>query len=771
MDKRAGYDLEECLDAIDPSSLNYEEWVSVGMALHAEGYDWSLWDSWSQRDPARYHSGECRNKWASFGRSSTEVTGGTLVQIAKDNGWRASGFRSDDPGEALSWDMLEVSDETDIGWIEPADIEEPKNWIGYKDTIRYLEALWEPSEIVGFVTDAWLDDDGRWKPGRKGSYTMTAGEIIERLNKYNGDFASAIGEPNECAGAWIRINALDGKGVRNDNVSEFKYALVESDNVEIDKQKGIIDKMQLPVAALVHSGNKSLHAIVKVDAKNYDEYRKKVDYLYTVCKRYGLSPDTQNKNPSRLSRMPGVMRNGQKQWLVATNVGKDSWDEWKDWIEEINDDLPEITEDEDLDTIEMKPEQLVKDVLYPGDKMLLAGPSKAGKSYLLIELCIALATGSEWLGHPCKEGKVLYINLELKTDNRKRRFKLVRDAMGADPNLVRKNIHYLDLRGKSAPLEQLSNSIIRRATTHKYHAIVIDPIYKVMMGDENSAEAVGKFCNQLDKLAESLDAAVLYCHHHSKGSQGQKQSMDRASGSGVFTRDADVQIDMIELELTEELMKQQEGSAVCEACARFMDKRGISWHDDVSPDDQVMEAHMLSATKDLVDKHSGSKAVQELLSEVYETRKTIKAKSAWRIEGTFRELPRTEPLNIWFDWPVHKIDDLKVLSDLKSEGEKKRKRSAKVIQDARKKSAQKAQSEKVELVREAMEMCVEDGVEPTRSNILERIKPFNEKEITSRQLREWTSPRSKWCPIKVDPENEDSGLLVDTDLKDLMNGF
>ncbi|MBR3270797.1 MAG: hypothetical protein IKI59_02645, partial [Clostridia bacterium] len=37
------------------------------------------------------------------------------------------------------------------------------------------------------------------------------------------------------------------------------------------------------------------------------------------------------------------------------------------------------------------------------------------------------------------------------------------------------------------------------------------------------------------------------CHHHSKGAQGGKFSIDRASGSGVFARDPDAILDMIQI--------------------------------------------------------------------------------------------------------------------------------------------------------------------------------------------------------------------------------
>ena len=52
--------------------------------------------------------------------------------------------------------------------------------------------------------------------------------------------------------------------------------------MEIDKQHALIRELELPVACLVHSGKKSLHAIVKVDAADYAEYRKRVDYLYDI---------------------------------------------------------------------------------------------------------------------------------------------------------------------------------------------------------------------------------------------------------------------------------------------------------------------------------------------------------------------------------------------------------------------------------------------------------------------------------------------------------
>ncbi|MDM5146181.1 hypothetical protein ICE98_03318 [Lactococcus lactis] len=66
------------------------------------------------------------------------------------------------------------------------------------------------------------------------------------------------------------------------------------------------------------------------------------------CNKNGLQVDGQNKNPSRLSRMPGIVRGEHKQFLIDTHIGKTSWEEWETWIEDLNDDLPEFESLEEM---------------------------------------------------------------------------------------------------------------------------------------------------------------------------------------------------------------------------------------------------------------------------------------------------------------------------------------------------------------------------------------------------------------------------------------
>lgn len=649
------YNLTEILEYIDPSTCSYQEWINVGMALKHEGYTVSDWDMWSMKDVNRYHSGECAKKWATFQGSSAPVTGGTIIQMAKENGYHYENVSAE-----LDWDSeIGSKDElvvVDRNWLERSEIHIPEQWNPTEQIITYLETLFEPDENVGYVTESW-EHDGKFLPS-KGCYDRTAGQLIKELYQCKGDIGSVLGDYNSEVGAWIRFNPLDGKGVKNENVTEFRYALVESDTMDISAQKAIITELELPVAALVYSGKKSLHAIVKIDASTYEEYKKRVDYLYNVCNKNGLKLDIQNRNPSRLSRMPGIMRNGKKQYLLDTNIGKENWNEWREWIESVNDDLPDPESMADVwDNLPELAPPLIDGVLRQGHKMLIAGPSKAGKSYALIELCCAIAEGKKWLEWNCTQGRVMYVNLELDRASCLHRFKDVYTALGIAPDNL-SNIDIWNLRGRSVPMDKLAPKLIRRASKKNYIAIIIDPIYKVITGDENSADQMAHFCNQFDKVCTELGCAVIYCHHHSKGAQGGKRSMDRASGSGVFARDPDALIDLVELELNDDILKQEKNKAVCKVCEGWLYKYDKLYH--ASQDDLCSETQMLALCREYLE----NDAYECVIEDVGKVRKEVESRSAWRIEGTLREFPKFAPVNLWFKYPVHDIDNIGVLKDI-----------------------------------------------------------------------------------------------------------
>ena len=660
-------DIKEALDFVSPSALTYEEWLMVGMGLKEAGLPVAVWEQWSARDGGRYHKGECIKKWESFHGSSKPITQSSIFQLAYEHGW------SGPAGRALDWgDELTVGPQqpalVDPRWVEEQELHLPDTWEPAQQLKRYLQALFEPDEYVAYVTESFMAADRR-RPA-KGCWDRTAGQLIEELDACGDDVGKVMGDCDPEIGAWICFNPVDGTGRKDANVTSFRYALVECDNMEPGKQLAAIHQMELPCAALVYSGGKSIHAIVRVNAPDYAEYRKRVDHLYATCQKNGLTLDQQNRNPSRLSRMPGILRAGQKQALLETNVGKSCWEDWCDWVEACTDDLPD-TEclADDWDDLPPLADALISGVLRQGHKMLLAGPSKAGKSFALIELCIAIAEGKTWLGRfSCAQGRVLYINLELDRPSCLHRFKDVYTAMGLAPDNLR-NIDIWNLRGASVPMDKLAPKLIRRAGKKGYTAVILDPIYKVITGDENSADQMAKFCNQFDVVCRALDCAVIYCHHHSKGAQGGKRSMDRASGSGVFARDPDAMLDMTELTITDAIREQLHNKAACRVIKAMLDKRGHA--DAYGPDDALSKSRMLTIAKEKL----GLADLRAIDAEVAAAQKKADSMTAWRIEGTLREFASFAPVNLWFDYPVHKLDsglleDLQPDSDFRTLGAK-----------------------------------------------------------------------------------------------------
>lgn len=708
------FNLEELLTHIDPGLLNYSEWTEVGQALKLEGYSCDVWDAWSRRDYGRYHEGECAKKWRSF-RRDEGVTGGTIYHFAVRQGWSPVKNEDYDELDLNGSISYEAPDNRIVGegWAEHREVEAPKDWSPITELSRYLETLFSPDEVFGYVASSFEkpDKEGRmkWVPANKGIYTMKVGDMLQNLRqakKEGKTLGDVIGKYNEAAGAWIRFNPLDGNGVNNENVADFRYALVESDAMDIEAQNGIIRQLNLPVAVLVHSGGKSLHAIVRIDADDLKEYQSRVNYLYDICRKNGMVIDTQNRNPSRLSRLPGCDRGEKKQFIVDTNIGCKSWDEWKEWTEAVNDDLPDFEElvIEWNNLPELAPE-LIEGVLREGHKMLIAGPSKAGKSFDLIELAIAIAEGGRWHGFRCHQGRVLYVNLELDRASCLHRFKDVYGALRTRAGSI-KNITIWNLRGCSIPMDKLAPKLIRRAKDKGYKAIIVDPIYKVITGDENSAEQMAKFCNQFDKVCKELKTAIIYCHHHSKGAQGGKRSMDRASGSGVFARDPDAMLDMIELELPAATIDQEINKAVCSACRQFLEAHvsDRDWTEELSQDDLLMASKVTEYCRNAI---GGSKWKTDIFEkQIADAATKARSMTAWRIDGTLREFPKFEPVNCWFRYPIHVPDESGALSDVEPETEVSG--HQKMI-EARKKKAEKEKVENLNQIEIAFEGLQVDG--------------------------------------------------------------
>jgi hypothetical protein len=129
-------------------------------------------------------------------------------------------------------------------------------------------------------------------------------------------------------GAWFSMNPVNGvfthverlgkKSRRSEeNLTAYRSALVESDNMPVPLWLTILKQLELPIASVTLSGNESAHALVLLDAANRDEWVDKASDLAKLVLPLGACQGSLTS--VRLTRLPGVCRGDN------TNLQKLLW--------------------------------------------------------------------------------------------------------------------------------------------------------------------------------------------------------------------------------------------------------------------------------------------------------------------------------------------------------------------------------------------------------------------------------------------------------------
>src|SRR6266404_1664850 len=182
------------------------------------------------------------------------------------------------------------------------------------------------------------------------------------------------------------------------------------------------------------------------------------------------------------------------------------------------------------------PPVIIDGILYQGGKMIISAPSKAYKTWMILELLFCVANGFDWWGRKTRQGPVLLLNFELPDWDLRRRLERICEAYNAGDVA---NIRVVHLRGRNFKLGDL-NALADQLRSERYSLIIIDPVYKLLAGlNESDTGDIITFCNAVEAFAASLSASIAMTHHFSKGNASAKDPVDRASGSGVWARDPD----------------------------------------------------------------------------------------------------------------------------------------------------------------------------------------------------------------------------------------
>lgn len=190
--------------------------------------------------------------------------------------------------------------------------------------------------------------------------------------------------------------------------------------------------------------------------------------------------------------------------------------------------LSEILEEE-------KPPFIVTDFLPASGVAMLAAPPKARKSWAVMQLAHAVATGTPWLGFDIPQPrKVLYVQAELPNWMVAER---IVQMYGSDPL---DNVAFFYVPAANLLEDDDLQGLLDAVQSYEAELVIIDPVANFWQGDENSSSSVNQFFDQIAKI-QALNCAVVMVHHTRKTEQNERLNPQHQRGSNVwFARPAAV---------------------------------------------------------------------------------------------------------------------------------------------------------------------------------------------------------------------------------------
>lgn len=184
----------------------------------------------------------------------------------------------------------------------------------------------------------------------------------------------------------------------------------------------------------------------------------------------------------------------------------------------------------------------IKRVLPQSGVGMVYGPSMSGKSFFVMDLCMAVARGTEWRARRVKQGTVAYIAAE---------------GMGGFPDRVRAygEFHGVDLEGvpmhviPAAPnlleREQVKELVGELRKLAELRVVVVDTLAQTTAGgDENASKDIGTALAHCKAISEATGALVLLVGHtgkdEEKGPRGHSSQIAAFDVAIRLERDGDL---------------------------------------------------------------------------------------------------------------------------------------------------------------------------------------------------------------------------------------
>lgn len=375
-----------------------------------------------------------------------------------------------------------------------------------------LHNLFKEDECIRVVFAS--EENGEEKISGDGNITLERDKWIE---KFYGTTPNDMFDREGSPGIFVGINPMKkGSKGRDADVTSYRHALIEFDQLSKEEQWAIIKESNVPCSAVIDSGGKSIHAWVRVDASSKEEYNARVQKLMGYFEPFGCDP--KNKNPGRLSRLPGARRGSGWQRLIEMDIGDRSWVEW------------EFMKGTKIFSIKKLRQFNVEDDptcllgnrwLCEGGGAMIVGQSGVGKSSLCMQAAISWVQGKDFMEiHPKRKLRILLVQAENDEGDMAEETQGSLAGMGILPNSPEEDeiderlMIIRDVENTSQEFIQQMEGYIE---VHKPDLVLVDPLNSYFGEDLKQQCEIARFFRQgVNKLADKTRTGWIFFHHTNK---------------------------------------------------------------------------------------------------------------------------------------------------------------------------------------------------------------------------------------------------------------
>ena len=181
-----------------------------------------------------------------------------------------------------------------------------------------------------------------------------------------------------------------------------------------------------------------------------------------------------------------------------------------------------VIDGETLMDARLAPTKFCVDTLLPQGLSILAGAPKLGKSWLVLDLCVKVAKGENFLGQKTHKGTALYLCLE---DSLRR----IQERLCNITDDVPGNVFFATQAGTMA--EGLEEQIRDFAGAHPDLTLVVIDTFQLIRRTDTEVSYANDYeeVRAVKRLADSLGIAILLVHHLRK--MGDSDPLNKISGS------------------------------------------------------------------------------------------------------------------------------------------------------------------------------------------------------------------------------------------------